>query len=134
MPSREVYVVKRGKMRSGWRTKKDAAQKGSLFSSVLGLNISSSIPPLPLTGNKSDPSSKGSGSLFNRAPAPPKPKSPASTFWQPIRSILCPFTAHIAGAPGHPEGERLNAQVRKSTQLQGENPHALIISVCVCEL
>ncbi|XP_070786603.1 N-chimaerin isoform X3 [Enoplosus armatus] len=59
MPSRESYVVKRGKKQSRRRVEKEAGQKGSLFTAALGL----------------------------RAPAPSKPTSPASTFWQPIRSF-----------------------------------------------
>ncbi|XP_049919290.1 N-chimaerin isoform X2 [Epinephelus moara] len=58
MPSQESYVVKRGKKQSRKRAKKDSGQKGSLFTAALGLNVT-----------------------------PSKPTSPASTFWQPIRSF-----------------------------------------------
>lgn len=79
MPSRESYVVKRGKKRSRSsrrRAEKDAGQKGSLFTAALSLNVSAgSIPSLP------DPGSR-TGSA-----TPSKPTSPASTFWQPIRSF-----------------------------------------------
>lgn len=74
MPSRESYVKK------GKKQKKRASQKGSLFT-ALGLNVSAgSIPSLP------DPA-KGSGVHLNRTSTPSKPASPASTFWQPIRSF-----------------------------------------------
>lgn len=78
MPSRESYIVKRGKKQRR-RAQKETGQKGSLFTAALGLNVSAgSIPSLPA----SDPSA-GSGSRLN----PSKPTSPASTFWQPIRSF-----------------------------------------------
>ena len=83
MPSRESYVVKRGKKRSRRRAEKEAGRKGSLFNAALGLNVSAgSIPSLPVSGG-------GASDPLNRAPAakPAKPASPASTFWQPIRSF-----------------------------------------------
>lgn len=87
MPSRESYVVKRGKKQSCRRAEKETGQKGSLFTAALGLNVSAgSIPSLPASGSASDPSA-GSGTRLKRAPAPSKPTSPASTFWQPIRSF-----------------------------------------------
>lgn len=76
MPSRESYVVRKGK-----KQKKKTSPKGSLFTAALGLNVSAgSIPSLP------DPI-KASGVRLSRTPAPSKPASPASTFWQPIRSF-----------------------------------------------
>uniref|UniRef100_A0A8P4FVR0 N-chimaerin n=1 Tax=Dicentrarchus labrax TaxID=13489 RepID=A0A8P4FVR0_DICLA len=87
MPSRESYIVKRGKKQSRRRAEKETGQRSALFTTALGLNVSAgSIPSLPVSGSPSDPS-KGSGTRLNRAPAPPKPTSPASTFWQPIRSF-----------------------------------------------
>lgn len=82
MPSRESYVVTRGRKQSGRRAAKAAGPKGSLLTAALGLNASSgSIPSLPVSGAASHPSS-GSGTRSK-----PKPASPASTFWQPIRSF-----------------------------------------------
>lgn len=79
MPSRESYVVKKGKKKPRRKAEKDASQKSSLFTAALGLNVSAgSIPSLPVSSSNPDPA---------RAHAPPKPTSPASTFWQPIRSF-----------------------------------------------
>ncbi|KAI3365790.1 hypothetical protein L3Q82_000790 [Scortum barcoo] len=86
MPSRESYIVKRGKKQSRRRPEKETGQKGSLFTAALGLNSAGSIPSLPVSGSTSDPGT-GSGASLKRAPAPSKPTSPASTFWQPIRSF-----------------------------------------------
>ncbi|XP_029378916.1 N-chimaerin isoform X2 [Echeneis naucrates] len=58
MPSRESHIIKRGKKQSRRRAEKETSQKGSLFTAALGLNVT-----------------------------PSKPTSPASTFWQPIRSF-----------------------------------------------
>ena len=85
MPSRESYVVKRGKKQSRRRAEKGTGQKGSLFTAALGLNVSAgSTPSLPVSGSaaSSDPGA-GSGPCLNSS----KPTSPASTFWQPIRSF-----------------------------------------------
>lgn len=83
MPSQESYVVRRGKKKSRRRGEKEISQKGSLFTAALALNASAgSIPSLPLSAGSSDPSAAA-----NRATAPSKPTSPASTFWHPIRSF-----------------------------------------------
>lgn len=87
MPSRESYIVKRGKKQLSRRAEKETGQKGFLFTAALGLNASAgSVPSLPVPSNSSDPST-GSGICLNRATGPSKPTSPASTFWQPIRSF-----------------------------------------------
>ncbi|XP_075996554.1 N-chimaerin-like [Genypterus blacodes] len=79
MPSKESYVVRRGKKRARRRAEKEAAaQRSSVFSATLSLNVAGSVPSLPASGGgASDP---GAG-------PPSKPSSPASTFWQPIRSF-----------------------------------------------
>lgn len=83
MPSRESSFVKGGKKQHHRRREK----KSSLFTSPLGLSVSAgSLPSLPASAGTPDPVS-GSRLFLKRAPAPPKPSSPASTFWQPIRSF-----------------------------------------------
>lgn len=80
MPSRESYAVKRGKKQQNRRNKKKTSQKGSLFSVALGLNASvGSVPSLAASRSGPDP--------VKRTAAPSKLSSPASTFWQPIRSF-----------------------------------------------
>uniref|UniRef100_A0A3Q2QAP2 N-chimaerin n=1 Tax=Fundulus heteroclitus TaxID=8078 RepID=A0A3Q2QAP2_FUNHE len=80
MPSRESYAIKRGKKQQHRRKEKKKSQKGSLFTAALGLNAGvGSVPSL--TPSRSGP---------DRVPQTPglsKPTSPASTFWQPIRSF-----------------------------------------------
>lgn len=87
MPSRESHAVKRGRKRLRRRAEKETSQKSSLLTAALGLKVgAASVPSLPVSGNTSGPSA-GSGLHPNQATAPSKPTSPASTFWQPIRSF-----------------------------------------------
>ncbi|MEQ2166756.1 hypothetical protein GOODEAATRI_031512, partial [Goodea atripinnis] len=80
MPSRESYAVKRGKKQQHRRNEKKTSQEGSLFTAALGLNASvGSVPSLASSRSGPDP--------VKRTTAPSKPTSPASTFWQPIRSF-----------------------------------------------
>lgn len=82
MPSREAHIAKKVKKRcKNRRPKKDAGPRGTLFTSA----VSGSLPSLPMTGSRRETSP--SSGFFHRTPAPPKPKSPASAFWQPIRSF-----------------------------------------------
>lgn len=132
MPSKESYVVKRGKKQRRRRAEKDTGQKGSLFTAALGLNISAgSVPSLPVSGSLSDPSA-GSGTHLNRGPAPPKPTSPASTFWQPIRSFaLSQLTSLVRRATLResdlaPKYEKVhNFKVSRSLLLRP-------VSLCMC--
>lgn len=137
MPSRESYIVKRGKKQSRRRAEKEAGQKGSLFTAALGLNVSAgSVPSLPVSSNTSDPSS-GSGICLNQATATSKPTSPASTFWQPIRSFaLSQLTSLVRRATLResdlaPKYEKVhNFKVRRS--FTSPVPSCLCVSLHVC--
>lgn len=127
MPSHESHAGKRGKKQLRQRAKTDVSQKGSLFTAALGLNVSAGlIPSLP------DPVA-GSGSRPRWAPVPSKPSSPASTFWQPIRSFaLSQLTSLVRRATLResdlaPKYEKVhNFKVRQSRSL------CLLVRVCVC--
>lgn len=97
MPSRESHVVKRGKKPPRRRAEKPAGQKGSLLTAALSLNVAAApVPSLPVPSGPTDP---GGGSGARVHPAPSKPTSSASTFWQPIRSFaLSQLTALVRRA------------------------------------
>lgn len=135
MPSRESHAGKRGKKQPRRRAKMDVSQKGSLFTTALGLNVSAgSIPSLPVSGSRGAPDPvAGSGSRPRWAPAPSKPASPASTFWQPIRSFaLSQLTSLVRRATLResdlaPKYEKVhNFKVRHSRSL------CLLVHVCAC--
>ena len=79
MPSRESYVVKRGKKKSRRKAEKETGQKGSLFTAALGLNVSAgSIPSLPVSGG----TAAGSGT-HRLAPSKPSSLFPCLIIDQP---------------------------------------------------
>lgn len=137
MPSRESYVVRRGKKQSGRRAEKEAGQKGSLFTAALALNVSGgSIPSLPVSSSTPDPGAAGPGTRLNRLPAPTKPTSPASTFWQPIRSFaLSQLTSLVRRATLResdlaPKYEKVhNFKVSRSF---ASSNHVVCMCMCVC--
>lgn len=134
MPSRESYIVKRGKKQLRRRAEKETGQKGSLITAALGLNVSAgSVPSLPVSSSTSDPSA-GSGIYLNRATGPSKPTSPASTFWQPISSFaLSQLTSLVRRATLResdlaPKYEKVhNFKVRRSF-----TSPVLFVCVCLC--
>lgn len=83
MPKGKSRVVSRGKKPSGQRDEKCPPEKGSWFAAALG---GGSILHRPVAGGASDPIVK-TRTRGGRGPLLSKPTSPASAFWQPIKSF-----------------------------------------------